>query len=434
MIIHVVEPGETIEAIANQYGVAVERLILDNDLPNPNNLIVGQSIVIAYPTITYTVQEEDTLKGIADSYQISVMQILRNNPFLSDREFIYPGESLVISYGEKKDKIITNGYANPFINIEILRKTLPYLTYLSIFGYTINENADIAEPDDEELIQMAKEYHVAPIMLVSTLSYQGIGSAEAAYNVLYNEEIVDKYIENILNILRRKGLFGVSFIYTFLTSLQEDAYNSFTEKVTKRLNSEGFSVFISVPPMTKIEANLITFERINYSQIGNQANQIMVMNYSWGHNPGPPMPAASIFMLRLFVDYLITQIPSDKMIIGLPLFGYAWQLPYIIGVTEANALTFESAINLALDTGSEIRFDEISQNPYYEFTVYRAGVPIQYMVWFVDVRSIDALTSLVTEYNFPGIAVWNIMTFFQQMWLFINSQYEIEKILFDSES
>jgi spore germination protein len=341
---------------------------------------------------------------------------------------------LVISYGEKKDKIITNGYANPFINIEILRKTLPYLTYLSIFGYTINENADIAEPDDEELIQMAKEYHVAPIMLVSTLSYQGIGSAEAAYNVLYNEEIVDKYIENILNILRRKGLFGVSFIYTFLTSLQEDAYNSFTEKVTKRLNSEGFSVFISVPPMTKIEANLITFERINYSQIGNQANQIMVMNYSWGHNPGPPMPAASIFMLRLFVDYLITQIPSDKMIIGLPLFGYAWQLPYIIGVTEANALTFESAINLALDTGSEIRFDEISQNPYYEFTVYRAGVPIQYMVWFVDVRSIDALTSLVTEYNFPGIAVWNIMTFFQQMWLFINSQYEIEKILFDSES
>jgi spore germination protein len=431
MIIHVVQPGETITSIANQYGVSVERLILDNDISNPNTLIVGQSIVIAYPTITYTVQEGDTLKGIADSYHISVMQILRNNPFLSDREFIYPDESLVISYGEKKDKIITNGYANPFINREILRKTLPYLTYLSIFGYTINENADIAEPDDEDLIQMAKEYHVAPIMLVSTLSYQGVGSAEAAYNILYNEEIVNQYIENIISILRRKGFFGVSFIYTYLTSLQEEVYNSFTEKVTKRLNSEGFSVIASIPPMTVIEANLITFERIDYSQIGNQANQIVVMNYSWGHNPGPPMPSASIFMLRLFVDYMITQIPRDKMIIGLPLFGYAWQLPYIIGVTEANALTYESAINLALDTGSEIKFDEISQSPYYEFIEYRAGVPIQYVVWFVDVRSINALTGLVTEYNFPGIAVWNIMTFFQQMWLFINSQYEIEKIIHD---
>ncbi len=434
MDIHVVQPGETIETIANQYGINKERLILDNDLPNPDNLIVGQSIIIIYPAITYTVQEGDTLKGIADSFQISVLQLLRNNPSLSNREYIYPGETLVISYGDKKGKIITNGYANSFINREILRKTLPYLTYISIFGYMINENADIIEPDDEELIQMAKEYHVAPIMLVSTLSFQGVGSAEAAYNILYNDDTADKYIENILNILRRKGLYGVSVIYSYLSEINEEVYSNLTEKMMRRLNSEGYIVIISIPPMTTIEANIVTFDKINYSLIGDYANQIVVMNYSWGHNPGPPMPAASIFMLRLFVDYLVTLLPRDKMIIGLPLFGYAWELPYIIGVTEANALTFESAINLALDTGSEIKFDETSQNPYYEFIVNKAGVPIQYIVWFVDVRSIVALTGLVTEYNSPGIAVWNIMTYFQQMWLYINSQYEIETILHDDES
>ncbi len=434
MDIHVVQPGETIESIANRYGINKERLILDNDLPNPYNLVVGQSIIIIYPAITYTVQEGDTLKGIADSFQISVMQLLRNNPFLSNREYIYPGETLVISYGDKKGKIITNGYANSFINREILRKTLPYLTYISIFGYMINENADIIEPDDEELIQMAKEYHVAPIMLVSTLSFEGVGSAEAAYNILYNEDTADKYIENILNILRRKGLYGVSVIYSYLSEINEEVYSNLTEKMMRRLNSEGYIVITSIPPMTTIEANIVTFDKINYSLIGDYANQIVVMNYSWGRNPGPPIPAASIFMLRLFVDYLITLLPRDKMIIGLPVFGYAWELPYIIGVTEANALTYESAINLALDTGSEIKFDETSQNPYYEFIVNRAGVPIQYIVWFVDVRSIVALTGLVTEYNSPGIAVWNIMTYFQQMWLFINSQYEIETILHDDEA
>ena len=188
-------------------------------------------------------------------------------------------------------------------------------------------------------------------------------------------------------------------------------------------------VIISIPPVNKIEANLITFERVDYSQIGRYANQVVVMNYSWGHNPGPPMPSASIFMLQNFVDYLSTQLPADKMIIGLPIFGYGWQMPYIIGITEANALTYESAIDLALDTGSIIQFDEVSQNPYYEFVVERLGIPIKYIVWFVDVRSIEALVSLAAEYNSPGIAVWNIMTFFQQMWLFINTQYEIETIL-----
>ena len=429
MNIHVVQQGETITSIAKHYGITVERLLLDNDIAYPYNLVVGQSILIVYPTITYTVQEGDTLKGIADSYQISVLQMLRNNPFLSDRDYLFPGDSLVIRYGDNKKKIKTNGYANPFINIGTLRKTLPYLTYLSIFGYTVNENGEINEPDDEELIQMAKDYQVAPIMLVSTLSYQGVGSAEAAYKILYNEDKVNRYIDNILDILRRKGLYGVSFIFSFMYSENVDVYSSFTEKVAERLNREGYTVITSLPPMTEIEADRITFERIDYTRIGIYANQTVVMNYSWGHNPGPPMPAASIYMLRLFIDYLITQIAVDKMIIGLPIFGYGWQLPYIIGKTEANALTYESAITLALDTGSEIYFDEVSQNPYYEFVENRAGIPIKYIVWFVDVRSIDALLGLLAEYNSSGIAVWNIMTFFQQMWLLINSQYEIETIL-----
>jgi spore germination protein len=431
MKIHVVQQGDTITSIAESYGITVERLLVDNDLPNPYDLVIGQSIIIVYPTITYTVQEGDTLNGIAVAYNTSILQLLRNNPFLSDREYIYPGETLVISYGEKRGKIATNGYANPFISIETLRKTLPYLTCLSIFGYTVTENAEILEPNDEEIIEIAKEYHVAPIMLVSTLSYQGIGSAEAAYNILFNEENVNRYIENILNILRRKGLVGVSFIYTYLTSVNLDAYNNFTEEVTKQLNREGFIVLTSIPPRTEVQANIITFEKIDYSQIGNDANQIIVMNYSWGHNPGPPAPTASIFMLQLYLDYLVTLIPTDEMYIGLPVFGYVWRLPYIIGVTEANALTYEAAITLASETGSEIKFDETSQNPYYELIDNRSGYPIEYNVWFVDARSINALIGLIEEYNLPGIAVWNIMSYFQQMWLLINSQYEIETILTD---
>jgi spore germination protein len=434
MEIHVVQQGDTIISIAESYGITTERLLIDNGLLYPYDLVVGQSLIIVHPTIIYTVQEGDTLNGIAEANNTTMMQLLRNNPFLSDREYLYPGESLVISYGENKGKMATNGYANPFIRNDILRKTLPYLTYLSIFGYTVTENADILEPNDEEIIQMAKDYYVAPIMLVSTLSYQGIGSAEAAYNILFNEDKVNKYIENILEVLQRKGLYGVSFIYSFLTTINMEAYNNFTEKVTKRLNSEGFTVLTSIPPMMVVETNLITFERIDYSQIGNVANQTVVMNYSWGNNPGPPMPAASLFMLRLFVDYLVSLIPTDKMMIGLPLFGYSWQLPYQVGVTEAHALTYDSAIRLALETGSEIKFDEVSQNPYYEFVEYRSNYPIQHKVWFVDVRSIEALIGLVTAYHFPGIAVWNIMTFFQQMWVVINSQYEIEKIWSDDIS
>jgi len=49
-------------------------------------------------------------------------------------------------------------------------------------------------------------------------------------------------------------------------------------------------------------------------------------------------------------------------------------------------------------------------------------------VWFKDARSIDSLVNLVPEYGFKGVGIWNIMQLFSQMWLVINSEFEIEKL------
>jgi len=184
MIIHVVQPGETINSIADKYEILADRLILDNDLTNFKDLVVGQTIVVAIPLQTYVVQEGDILMNIASKHGVTLLQLYRNNPFLSDRKFIYPGETLVISYHNNAKKISTNGYAFEFIDKDILKKTLPFLTYLSIFGYRFLENANIEEINDTEIIKMAKDYGVAPIMVLSTSTLQGVVSVDTIYRVL----------------------------------------------------------------------------------------------------------------------------------------------------------------------------------------------------------------------------------------------------------
>lgn len=52
MVIHVVREGETIQSIADQYMVPIDRLIIENELKNPNNLALGETIVILYSEIT----------------------------------------------------------------------------------------------------------------------------------------------------------------------------------------------------------------------------------------------------------------------------------------------------------------------------------------------------------------------------------------------
>lgn len=76
MIIHVIEPGETALTIANKYGVSEDWLIRENGIQNPDDLTVGGTLVILYPSITHTIIQGDTLGNIASLYNTTVMDLL----------------------------------------------------------------------------------------------------------------------------------------------------------------------------------------------------------------------------------------------------------------------------------------------------------------------------------------------------------------------
>ncbi|MDD3174293.1 MAG: hypothetical protein PHF63_11680, partial [Herbinix sp.] len=98
-------------------------------------------------------------------------------------------------------------------------------------------------------------------------------------------------------------------------------------------------------------------------------------------------------------------------------------------VTKANSLTINSAITLADEVGATIHFDEVSQTSYFRYIDNKGKYPHPHIVWFIDARSIDAIMKLAKEYGLHGTGIWNIMIYFPQMWLLVNSQYEIETIL-----
>jgi spore germination protein len=276
MTIHVVQSGETIQSIADFYGISVTRLILDNGLDNPDNLVTGQSIVIAYPELTYTVKQGDTLIDIANNNNITLMQLFMNNPYLYEREYIYPGEVIVIKY-PKKDKITTHGNTVPYIDKGTLIKTLPYLTYLSILNYTATKEGEInTYYDDTEIIQTTKEYGVIPLMLLTTLTIQGEANIGIAFDILLSETFQNKQIDNILNILKTKGYYGVniSFEYINVSNLQQ--YESYFTKITKRLRDEGYLVFVTINPGISNVNNELRFEKVDYSILDQLANNIIL--------------------------------------------------------------------------------------------------------------------------------------------------------------
>lgn len=137
------------------------------------------------------------------------------------------------------------------------------------------------------------------------------------------------------------------------------------------------------------------------------------------------MAVAPLPSVRRVLEYALTEIPREKIFLGIPNYGYDWALPYEKGITKAVTLGNLAAARLAVDTGSEILFDEASQAPYFYYTDPQGT---EHVVWFEDVRSLSAKFGLVTEKSLTGCGYWNVMRPFPQNYLLLNGTFNIIKV------
>ena len=125
MVIHVVQPGDSLYRIAQLHSVPLPFLIQQNELHEPYRLTPGQTIVVPQPEKTYIVRRGDTLGSIAAQNGTTVMRLWQNNPQLGsyvpaasakigivDRNFTRVGASDDLASGQSTFMVEMNEVAN----------------------------------------------------------------------------------------------------------------------------------------------------------------------------------------------------------------------------------------------------------------------------------------------------------------------------------
>lgn len=188
------------------------------------------------------------------------------------------------------------------------------------------------------------------------------------------------------------------------------------------MNEKGYTVSVALAPKTSADQPGLLYEGKDYKLLGEAANSVLLMTYEWGYTYGPPMAVAPLPNVRKVVDYAITEIPVEKISLGIPNYGYDWPLPYERGVTAARTIGNIEAIEIAIRYGAQIQYDETSQAPHFNYIDENS---IQHEVWFEDVRSMSAKFSLIKEYNLRGCGYWQLMRLFKSNWLLLNYEFDI---------
>lgn len=321
--------------------------------------------------------------------------------------------------------IIVNGYTFPSINESELIRWSDDLTYVSTYSYGYNLNGDLIPVDDEGIIQTAFSNGVAPLMVLSPINARGEYDYNLVYSVLGNAVARDRLIDNMVQTVMEENYYGVVINFGYISQENREKFIIFISKSTERLNRRGKLLIVSLRPKTYVlEQTDLLYEGIDYESLGLGANFIELQTYKWSSPNEAPRALSPVNKLRKELDFAITRIHPNGILITISNFGYDWTLPFVEGESSAEIVTNFEASDRAARFGAEIQYDETAQAPYYEYTDQDG---FDHIVWFENTQSIRAKLELINDYGLAGVSVRTIMTPFPAFTEVLNELYTVYK-------
>ncbi len=369
----------------------------------------------------YNVKSGDSIYNIAGDNEVSADSVMDDNQ-LSGSSNLTIGQPLVIRDSGKR-RTIVNGFTYPFIDNDTLYATLPFLTFLSFFSYHAGIDGNLTLLDDDNVRNMAKNQGVGTLMVVTNMGTSGF-DGEIVHSILNDENVQDVLIQNILDVAKDRGFYGVNIDFEYINPEDKELYNNFIKKLSEVLHLNNLLLSTSLAPKVYKEQPGVLYEAHDYEFHGKYADYVILMTYEWGYSYGPPMAVAPLNQVERVLNYAVTEIPSKKILMGIPNYGYDWTLPYQQG-RRAQTISNSDAIELARSKGSVIEFDNISMAPFFNYTDDDGN---SHVVWFEDARSIEAKLKLVEKYDLGGVSYWNINKMFNQNWIVLDNMYKVDKV------
>jgi len=279
------------------------------------------------------------------------------------------------------------------------------LSDIAYFSYEVNPNTgsynDIHFWKSTHLIDLAHQAGTRVSLAVTLFN--------GHKTFLENSAARQTLIDSLASLLDYRSATGVNIDFEGIPSTQKENFTDFMVQLSEQLRKRMAEVFISVAIPAVDWSGIFDGE-----ELYEAADLFIIMGYDyyWSSSPvaGPVAPKTSGQIwgpwnaTRSVLDYLEAGIPSKKLCLGVPYYGYNWKVlnsgKGAATISRGDAIIFTNAKSNARTYGRQ--WDNHASVPYYEY--YENGVIAQ--TWYDDEVSLGFKYDLIGIFDIAGIGIW----------------------------
>jgi spore germination protein len=421
MTVHVVGSGEDLWSISKRYRVSINSIMSVNGLTSATALVTGLALYIpdnTLPIRVYRIEAGDDIWKLAKAFNSNLSTIEAANPGI-DPKHLHIGQIIHIP-SPIKLKMNILGFLVPSeitTTLSLIESLSKQLTYLAVVAYSFtNQGFAYNQIEDSAIVLKCKQVNITPLLMIRNFTTQGF-SPELAGGVLENQTYRENLVASIVTLTRQRGFEGVSLDFEFIPPARRNDFNLFLADLKSALGDLLLQVNVHAKA-ADLPTNRIV-GAYDYAAIGKAADLMAVMTIDYGYPSGPPAPIAPYEWIEQVIQYALTQLPPQKLLMALPLYGYDKDAT----TYTTRGLSVLAAQNQAISKRTTIQFDNTAKSPWYR---YWLGTK-EHIVWFADIRSYTEKYNLIDIYKLAGLTLWQISLSAPQHWAYVSKNISVLK-------
>ncbi|HEY4991936.1 MAG TPA: glycosyl hydrolase family 18 protein [Nakamurella sp.] len=273
----------------------------------------------------------------------------------------------------------------------------------SPWSYAVTADGSVQlQPDLQPASEQAltARLHELGIKVIPTVANTtaGLWNSATVSKVINDPALRRVHIQSIVSLIESAGFDGIQIDYEELAADDRASFSAFVTDLAEAVHQVAKVLYVTVH-VKEDDAGYDARNRSqDYAAIGKAADKVCLMAYDWHWSTGPSGPIAPYDWVQRVLTYSVTQIPADKILLGVGLFGYDW-----VGTT-ATSLTWRQVVALAGQYRVDEAWDVGAQSPHFSYTVQG----VNHEVWYENSRSAAAKFDLARDYRLGGVELWRL--------------------------